>query len=320
VRGGTDSIVCPLCGARDLAPAFTKKGRRFYECPRCRHVRVAPYPSREETEAHHRSGFCADYLAHNREWFQVLAKKRMETLRRHFPDNFRGSVLDAGSGYGLFLREARDQGWNAVGVETSPVEIEHSVQNLSLEVIDRDLLEAFQSLPDSSFDAITFWHTLEHLEEPGRVIDQAIRLLTSDGILVLNSPNLDSAVFKILGRRWSWIYVPGHLQYFRVKPFSDWLATKGLRVRSVETGADAPNLYFMIEEAALLTLSDALLRLPLVWPGGRRLRKIAFSRFHQQWIQLRVFRKLYDLTPGLDRVLRSRLLGHEFLLVLSRPA
>ena len=310
-------MFCPLCGERKLVPIFKKGAHRFFECPRCLHVRVFPYPTPEATQSYYETAFSPDYLAHNQEWFKVLAKRRMQTVGAYFPEGFSGSLLDAGSGYGFFLREAKNQGWNPLGIESSACERDYATRILGVSVVDKDLSEALEGLPDSSFDVITFWHTLEHLEEPGRAIEQAIRLLKKDGLLLLNSPNLASMVFRILGRRWSWIYVPGHVQYFRVRPFSAWLETKGLQLRAIETMTDAPNLYFMIEEGCLLTLAVALMQIPGISPAGHLARKIACGWFHQQWVQLRL-RTVYNLTPGLDSYLRSRLLGHEFLLALSK--
>jgi len=308
---------CSLCNSSGLRLYFEKGRYKFYTCPQCGHCRVFPYPSPEETKAHYEQGFTESYLAQNAAWFEVLAKKRLQIVENYFGPGFRGSILDVGSGYGFFLREAKNAGWTVLGIESSPAEVDYSTKHLCLDVLNDDIQTAMSTLADSSFDVISFFHVLEHLEEPGQAILEARRVLKPGGLLILNSPNLDSAVFRILGSRWSWIYVPGHLQYFRVIPLSRWLQRNQLTLHLMETWTDAPNIYFMLEEAVLLTLADLFEWMVLPQKFGRRIKGFVYGPFHQQVVQDRL-RKLYRLTPYLDRYIKSRSLGHEFLLLVSK--
>jgi len=230
-------------------------------------------------------------------------------LKTHLGDNFAGSLLDVGSGYGFFLKEVQSAGWRAIGIESSPREVRYSTDELHVEVLDSDVHTALAKLPSSSFDAVTFWHVLEHVEQPRTVLEESKRLLRPGGLLVVNSPNLDSAAFRVLRARWSWIYVPGHLQYFRAKPFAEWVGKQGLDVETLQTWTQAPNLYFMLEEAFLLLLSDIMERGGgRVNKVGRTIRRFVYSRFHQQVVQMRL-KTLYRLTPFLDGYFTKRLLG-----------
>jgi 2-polyprenyl-3-methyl-5-hydroxy-6-metoxy-1,4-benzoquinol methylase len=241
----------------------------------------------------------------------------MGILHDHLGRDFTGALLDVGSGYGFFLAEAKRQGWTVQGIESSPAEVEHSVRELSVSVLNLDVTEALDSLPGCSFDAVTFWHVLEHLEEPGKAILQARRLIRPGGVIILNSPNLDSAVFKLLGASWTWIYVPGHLQYFRATPLAEWLKRHMLNVKLLETWTHAPNLYFMLEESLLLRVASLLQWRTMPRKVAGRITRFVFGSYHQQVVQSR-FRLLYRLTPLVDRYLLSRQLGHEFLIVASR--
>jgi len=156
------------------------------------------------------------------------------------------------------------------------------------DVLKSDLEEGLFSLPSASFDVVTFWHVLEHLEQPGLVLREATRVLKKGGILALDSPNLDSAAFRLLGGRWSWIYIPGHLQYFRARPFARWLETHGLTVNRLETWTHAPNLYFMLEEAFLLTSAGLMERIPVTRKPSRRITRFVYGAYHQQVVQARL--------------------------------
>ncbi|RPJ53055.1 MAG: class I SAM-dependent methyltransferase [Acidobacteria bacterium] len=316
-KSHVDDFKCSLCGSSGLKQAFRKGVHEFYACPACRHVRVFPYPTDEETEAHHARGFTPDYLSQNEAWFKVLAATRLGILKNELEEGFVGSLLDAGSGFGFFLKEAKLAGWRVLGIESSPSEFDYSTQELCIDVLKENLEEGLVSLPSASFEVVTFWHVLEHLEQPGLVLREATRVLKKGGILALNSPNLDSAAFRLLGGRWSWVYVPGHLQYFRAKPFARWLETQGLTVDRLETWTHAPNLYFMLEEAFLLTAARLMERIPVIRKPSSGIKRFVYGSYHQQVVQARL-RALYNLTPYLDRYLRSRFLGHEFLLLATK--
>lgn len=314
---GYQEFKCPLCAGMELHLAFRKSGYSFYACQNCGHVAVFPLPNAGETQAHYEASYSEDYLAQNIAWFKVLAAKRMGIINRYFYPEFKGDLLDVGSGYGFFLKAAKTEGWMTQGIEASPAELEYSVERLGLSVCCGDVVPAMESLPGEAFDVISFWHVLEHLEEPGRILLQAKRTLKPGGILVLNSPNLDSTVFRLLGPGWSWVYVPGHLQYFRVTPFANWLRAQALSVCTVETWTYVPNLYFMLEEALLLKIAALLEWGTIPRKIAGRITRFVFSAYHQQVIQSRL-RFLYRLTPYLDRYLVCHLLGHEFLIVARK--
>ena len=101
-------------------------------------------------------------------------------------------VLDAacGEGYGsaLLARVAA----SVLGVDISAETVAHAAAryagraNLRFEAGDATALDA---LPDASFDLIVSFETLEHVEAQERMLDGFARLLASDGVLVLSSPD-----------------------------------------------------------------------------------------------------------------------------------
>ncbi len=159
---------------------------------------------------------------------------------------------------------------------------------------------------------------LEHLEEPGRVLSEAISKLKPGGHLVINSPNMASAIYRTVGSLWSWIYTPGHLQYFTLESLSRWLRGQGCRIVGEDTWTDAPNFYFLVEEAILLRLREALRRSqsPHWRLRGNRLSEYLTKPEHTLDMQFRL-KKLYELTPFLDRLLRRFKRGHELLIVAA---
>ena len=237
--------------------AFVKKGHLYHRCGACGHVFVWPQPTEEENAAHYRLGSATQFLTAIRPWFEELARRRVELLAQ-IPDCAPGRLLDLGAGQGFFVKKARDCGWQAEGVESSADAVRFGADDLGVELIEADLVEALANQPSGTWDVLTLWHSLEHTEDPGRVLRQSRRALRPGGCLVLNSPNLDSTIYRMLGRHWTWIYCPGHLQYFSLRSLSDWLEREGFTILLAETWTHAPNLYFLLEEACLLRVSEFL--------------------------------------------------------------
>lgn len=119
-----------------------------------------------------------------------------------------GTLLDYGCGTGAFLLHMKKAGWNVQGMEPSGKARTIGSQN-GLEIqADIDSLSG-------SFDVITLWHVLEHVQDAHEVVDRLSRLLTPDGILVTAVPNRNSHDAKVYKSHWVAYDAPRHLQHFR---------------------------------------------------------------------------------------------------------
>lgn len=99
------------------------------------------------------------------------------------------SVLDFGCGAGGYLVLAKD--------------IATTVEGVELEQVMRDGLNAegircASSLDDvGSFDVITMFHVLEHLDEPLMYLEKMKKHLNKDGKLLIEVPNADDALLSL---------------------------------------------------------------------------------------------------------------------------
>ena len=95
-------------------------------------------------------------------------------------------------------------------------------------------LDATAGLPP--FACATFWHVLEHLDDP---IDVLIRLrasLTPDGLVLAAVPNFGSLQSRILGESWLHLDVPRHLSHFTKTSLIGLFERSGYRVEGVSFG------------------------------------------------------------------------------------
>lgn len=146
---------------------------------------------------------------------------RARAIRRLMP---RGRVLDVGCGRGVMLKYLKSWGYRVDGVELDTVAAARARHNLRQEIF-HTLEEPVQSLPQQ-YQAICFWHSLEHLPEPGKTLKTADRLLAPGGLLVISAPHMASLQSRLSRRSWLHLDLPRHLVHFDMNGLARFLQAK----------------------------------------------------------------------------------------------
>jgi len=166
-------------------------------------------------------------------------------------------ILDIGCAGGAFLKAATDLGFSGIGVEPSAWLCEQGKIRYGLDLRPGDLSQ--HVFPDSSFFMITLWDVLEHLTEPGDILDRAHRLLASDGYLIVNLPNYDSTVSKLLGKHWPFL-LNVHLTYFTPKTLGQMLTRHGYHLLSISPYFQTLELRYVMTRASQVAPPFALVK------------------------------------------------------------
>ena len=122
-----------------------------------------------------------------------------------------GWLLDIGSGTGYFAHLMTEWGWTVRAIEKNAQARQFAQEHFGLK---SDGEEAFNTLQDKSFDCITLWHVLEHLQHLNIMGDKFYRWLKDDGALLIAVPNNASADARHYGADWAAWDVPRHLWHF----------------------------------------------------------------------------------------------------------
>jgi SAM-dependent methyltransferase len=130
-----------------------------------------------------------------------------------------GPILDVGAGDGTLLDALKRRGRDAVGLERESSRSDIRAANLN-EI-------------HGYWAAIIFWHSLEHLPNPGEDIAQAASLLASRGVLVIAAPNVSSLQAVVFGDRWLALDLPRHLVHLTPDALIDRLKVLSLNVERV---------------------------------------------------------------------------------------
>ena len=132
----------------------------------------------------------------------LLAAFDRARLRRLPPPP--AKLLDAGAGRGRFVSAAIEAGYEATGIEPSP----RGATNVVATTIED------AAFGPASFDAITLWHVLEHLDDPAAALEKLASWLEPGGTLLVGVPNLNSLQAKLGGSRWFHLDAPRHRTHF----------------------------------------------------------------------------------------------------------
>lgn len=99
-------------------------------------------------------------------------------------------ILDIGCGRGEWLEILKESHLQAYGIDSNVMMIERA-RSLGLDAREADLATHLRDLPAASRSAITAFHVVEHLGFGTLVdfLDEALRVLASGGILILETPN-----------------------------------------------------------------------------------------------------------------------------------
>lgn len=190
------AIPCNLCDGRDVETLSMKsrsgKPLRTVICRSCGLVWSDPRPhdARQFYEHDYRFSYKNIYQPKPKHVFRAgkVALSRFEKIQGLLSS--RKTILDVGAGGGEFAYLLQALGHGVEGIEPNRGYAEYSQQEYELNVQIGFVQDAV--FPPASFDVITIWHVLEHTEDPGSVLGRLRSWLKSDGILVVEVPNVEA--------------------------------------------------------------------------------------------------------------------------------
>ena len=251
--------VCAVCGAAGLRPylrvvqtsetatllpATDRYGSApadIQRCSACGHAQVADFPAEPELDEAYADAAEDAYLEEERGQ-RATAAVALDRIERH--SDGPSAICDLGCWVGFLLVEARERGWETLGVEPSQFASAYARDELGLEVLTGELLSAELQL--GHYDAVVMGDVIEHLPRPDQALDRMAALLRPGGLAWMALPDAGSLVARGLGRRW-WSVIPTHVQFFTRDSIRALLERRGWTVLEIATAPKAFSVRYYLE-------------------------------------------------------------------------
>jgi 2-polyprenyl-6-hydroxyphenyl methylase/3-demethylubiquinone-9 3-methyltransferase len=171
-------------------------------------------------------------------WIQ----ERIHSLRGSHCD-----ILDIGCGAGFLTNTLAMQGHKVTGIDLSAKSLDVAKKRDSTKAVRYLQLDAFaMPFPEASFDVICAMDFLEHVEMPGQIIREVMRLLRPDGLFFFHTFNRNwlSYLVVIKGVEWCVPNTPAnmHVYSYFIKPseLAHWCEDAGMSI--VQMRGLTPNM------------------------------------------------------------------------------
>jgi 2-polyprenyl-3-methyl-5-hydroxy-6-metoxy-1,4-benzoquinol methylase len=154
-------------------------------------------------------------------------KKLLKNVKHYIPAN--GKILDIGAGSGLFLREAENLGYSAIGIEPS-LFLANAGKEDGLNIIQGTFPE---NCPCEKYDAIFLTDVIEHIADPLPMLKSIPNFLATGGKVIVTTPDVSSIMARVMGRKW-WHYRIAHIGYYNRHTLEMIMDSAGMRLVKVK--------------------------------------------------------------------------------------
>ncbi len=211
---------CPIC-SREIVPEFVKQHNQYkiYRCPECDVVYSEPFTNPGQEYYGNTVFSWSHFTEIPMRWqFKVFLSQGGHADKR---------LLDIGCDNGSFLYYARNRGYRVVGIDLNSAAIKEGRELFALGD-DELLCTSLEAYADSgeTFDVITLFETLEHLDNPNEVMENIKKLLKPNGLLALTVPNPN----RFLDTIGEWDYPPFHLSRWSLRALKKFVESHGFEI------------------------------------------------------------------------------------------
>jgi len=243
-------VPCYMCGATEGEVQVDDPPFKVVRCASCSFVYVTP----RVPDSHLHLIYQTDYFtSHNagefgysdytrdKKGYLKTFRRKAEFVHAHRPS---GRVLEIGSAAGFFLFAMRELGYEANGVEISQYVVDYARDELNLDGIHHGPLETCP-FPKGSYDIVALWDVIEHVPDPIEELKRIREYLRPDGLLVMQTQNVDASLAKILGRKWQHYKQLEHIHHFSPTTMKTALDRSGFEL--METTTEGAGKYISVD-------------------------------------------------------------------------
>lgn len=143
-----------------------------------------------------------------------------------------GNLIDIGCSGGLFMNSLNSQ-FKLTGLDIDQSALSAARKRLGKKVtlINSPLEES--NLPNDYYDVAIMRGIIEHVSNPHSFLKKASKILKRDGLLFINTPNIDSICAQLYKENFRLIDPIHHIWYFSPKTIKNLLEKYGFRITKI---------------------------------------------------------------------------------------
>ena len=224
---------CIICSGKQIL-IFSYKTFHYYRCQNCQQVSTYPLPDNKMIKQHYSRRFRMGNYQLLRKYsyqyknvyayFVKLLKKRCEQQHTTLKDK---KVLDIGCFTGEFLELMQQEGAEVYGLELQPEAVKIANKKLHNKVYQADVMS--YNFPQKKYDIITLLGLVEHVTNPLQLLQRCYKLLSDDGIIMIQTPNSTSLLAHTMKQYWPPYSPIEHIHLFSRKSLEYALHSSGFQ-------------------------------------------------------------------------------------------
>lgn len=227
--------VCKYCNFNDALFINRINNYSLYRCNKCLILQThISYNKVKKNNLHKYSNqYLNDYKNKRGKQLIRFYLQSIEDIEKYQKG---GRLLDVGCSIGLFLRTLVTNSvykWNIRGVDINRNSINKAYPSIKRYLINIPFNK--NKLLINSFDVITCFDVIEHVQDLKKFMLEIRRLLRSKGLLVIQVPNSNSLMRLFTGNDWDWWCLPDHVYHFTPQVLIDILHREKFSVIHLRT-------------------------------------------------------------------------------------
>jgi len=237
MQGEVMNEICLVCEGSSWQNFSEVENGKFtlYICKKCSFAQLNPIPTQEVLDDFYSKLYRDSYSENSAVNADVLAyeQKRADRVVKVIKPYFNKEsedILDIGCSSGTLLENIEKLSTNATlhGIEMNERYKSYIIEKgiVEKDKVSSQNINTFYEGQEQKFDFISIVHVLEHLKSPKEALESIYKLLTSDGLLYIEVPNLKTP-YNDLRKEYFAIY---HLYYFTEYTLGKLLLSIGFKI------------------------------------------------------------------------------------------
>jgi 2-polyprenyl-3-methyl-5-hydroxy-6-metoxy-1,4-benzoquinol methylase len=204
----------------------------FVRCDTCGLIRLDPMPGPSELQTFYSSAYHTLYGGRlKKSLITFLERHALKELAARLQHDAR--ILDVGCSTGEFMKAlaAKYPGWRVAGLEMN-AESARVGRGQGCNIIEGNVETS--ELPQEQYDAIVLRSSIEHFEDPLRLLERLGLTLKPRGLLYITTPNTACADLGFWGKYWGHLHYPRHTYLYNADNLARLLTRGGFTVCAVQ--------------------------------------------------------------------------------------